>query len=357
MRVLDRRALRVVLTITLFAIALALVYFAWQALVAIIFAFLFGYLLEPVVKFVERRVWRSRLASIGIAYLVFVAAIAGAVLLLQPKVTREVNDARSKAPEYWNSIRAGQMPAPMASQGGLTGTLDRRLVQWGSKNHGKIEAWIHESGRYAVSLAEVLLWSIVVLVLGVFVLKDKDAWIAALTREPDDTRNRRRVRHMLVEIDRAMSRYIWAQVILSLIAFGVFAVVLPLLGLPFPLLLAAVQGLLEFVFVFGPLVAGIAILAAALFTGHNLLATFLFLVAWRIVQDYVNTPLLFGKRLEMHPLIVVIILMIGWSLGNVIGMFLAVPIAAAVQIAWETWSANGSVVKDVAALFEERRAA
>lgn len=357
MRVLDRRSLRVLLTTTLFGIALALVYFAWQALVAIIFAFLFAYLLEPVVKFFERRVWRSRWVSIAVAYLVFAGVIAAAVFLLQPRVKREVDDARSKAPEYWNSIRAGQVPAPMASQGGMTGALDRRMLQWASKNQTEIESWTRRSGRYAVSLAEVLFWAIVVLVLGIFVLKDKDGWIAALTREPDDTRNRRRVRHMLVEIDRAMSRYIWAQVILSLIAFGVFAAVLPLLGLPFPMLLAAAQGLLEFVFVFGPLVAGIAILGTALFSGHNLLAAFLFLVAWRILQDYVNTPLLFGKRLEMHPLIVVVILMIGWSLGNVIGMFLAVPIAAAVQIAWETWSANGSVVKDVTALFEERREA
>jgi len=74
-------------------------------------------------------------------------------------------------------------------------------------------------------------------------------------------------------------------------------------------------------------------------------------------QDYINAPLLFGKRLEMHPLAVVITLMIGWSIGNVLGMFLAVPIAAVSQIVWETWTTHGSPARDIAALFELRKAA
>ncbi len=357
MRIVDRKALRVFVTATLYGIALALVYFAWQALVAIIFAFLFGYLLEPVVKLVQRHAWRSRLGSIAIAYLVFAGVVAAAVIFMQPAVARQGQQAKTKASEYWNQIRAGQVPPTIAAQRGLAGRFDRRIVRSASNHQTQIEQWARRSSRYAVSLALLIFWAIVVLVLGIFVLKDKHRWIATLTCEPEDAGNRRRVRRMLVDIDRAMSRYIWAQVLLSLIAFGVFALVLPLLGVPGALLLAVVQGVLEFVFVFGPLLAGIIILAVALLSGHSLVATFAFLVAWRVLQDYVNTPLLFGKRLEMHPLTVVIILMIGWSLGGVIGMFLAVPIAAAGQIAWETWSTNRSPAQELATLFEEDRKA
>ena len=354
MRFVDRRALRVFVTATLYGVALALVYFAWQAMVAIVFAFLFAYLLEPLVKLVERRLWRSRMAAIAVAYLVFAGVLAGAFLLLGQRVSRETQRVAHEAPQYWQQIRSGQVPPQMAAQGGSReAKIQQALVSWAAKNQARLEQWGHQAMKYAAFLAIFAFWAVVVLVLGIFVLKDKDGWIASLSCEPDAPQNRRRMHRMLVEIDKAMARYIWAQVLLSLIAFGVFAVVLSLLHMPFALLLAAVQGLLEFIFVFGPLVAGVIILGAALFSGHNLLAVFGFLIAWRIVQDYVNTPLLFGKRLEMHPLGVVVVLMIGWSIGNIIGMFLAVPMAAAAQIVWQVWTTNGTPGKDVAALFEE----
>lgn len=353
MRFVDRKALRILVTATLYGVALILVFFAWQAIVAILFAFLFAYLLEPLVKLIERRVWKSRMGAIAVSYLVFGALVVGAFLLLGRKVDREAGRIAQEAPTYWKQIRAGQVPPQMKIQGGMAGKIQRRAIEWAAKNQERIEQWTRQAVKYAAYLAIFAFWAVVILILGVFVLKDKDGWIAALSREPEAADNRRRLRRTLVEIDRAMARYIWAQVLLSLIAFGAFAVVLSLLHLPFALLLAALQGLLEFVFVFGPLAAGVVILGAALFSGHSLLATLGFLIAWRIVQDYVNTPLLFGKRLEMHPLVVVVVLMIGWSIGNMIGMFLAVPLAAAAQIAWQAWTTTGAPAKDVAALFDE----
>lgn len=357
MRLVDRRALRVFVTATLYGVALALVYFAWEAIVAILFAFFFAYLLEPLVKLIRRRVWKSRMGAIALSYLAFAAMVAALVLVLGHRVARETGRIAQQAPVYWRQIRAGEVPPQMRSQDGFSEKIEQRAIRWAAKNQARIEQWAHQAVKYAAYLAVVAFWAVVVLILGIFVLKDKDTWITALSTEPEAPATRRRLRLTLVEIDRVMARYIWAQVLLSLIAFGVFAIVLALLHLPFALLLAALQGLLEFVFVFGPLAAGIVILGAALFSGHSLLATFAFLIAWRVVQDYVNTPLLFGKRLEMHPLVIVVVLMIGWSIGNVVGMFLAVPIAAAAQIAWEVWSATGTPGKDFASLFEESEAA
>ena len=70
MRLVDRRALRVFVTATLYGVALALVYFAWQAVVAIIFAFLFAYLLEPLIKLVERHLWKSRMGAVAVAWVI-----------------------------------------------------------------------------------------------------------------------------------------------------------------------------------------------------------------------------------------------------------------------------------------------
>jgi predicted PurR-regulated permease PerM len=357
MQFVHRTTLRVLVTATLYGIAVMLIYFAYPALVAIAFSFFLAYDLGPIVKVFESRVWHSRLGAIALAYVALAAVITGFVLLLGAKTGDEISSLNSKGPAYWAEIKAGRIPAQLAKQAGPVRKFGETVLRWTSRK----QAWVEQLGRriayLATDIAAFIFWSVLVMILGVFVLKDKDRWIQGLTREPDQPSNRKRIRSMLVEIDRAMARYIWSLLILSAISFGAFAVVLSLLRIPSAILLAAVAGLLELIFVFGPITAGVVILGAAILGGHNVVPVFIFLIGWRILQDYVNAPLLFGKRLQLHPLAVVTILMIGWSIGRILGMFLAVPIVAVGQIIWETWTTQGTATKDLAALFEDRRAA
>lgn len=350
---LDRRALRVLLTVTLYGLVIALIYFSWQAIVAIIFAFFFAYLLEPLIEWLRRRVWSSQWGAIVIAYVIFAALLAALFLLLENRLAGEIGRISRLAPHWWAEIRVGTFPHPLAVKTGLAGKIERTLLRWAARHQARIEHFAGRSITYVALLAELVFWSVVVLILAIYVLKDKPRWLARLSGSTDKPRTRQRLRLMLVELDHAMSRYIWAQMLLSLLAFGVFAVVLSLMRLPFPLILGLVQAVAELIFVLGPLAAALFILSVALFSGHSLVPVLLFLIVWRVIQDYVNTPLLFGRRLQIHPLIVVLVLMVGWRVGGVIGMFLAVPIAAAFQIVWETWTVHGSPARDFIAFFED----
>jgi predicted PurR-regulated permease PerM len=357
MQFVHRTTLRVLVTATLYGIAVMLIYFAYPALVAIVFSLFLAYVLGPIVKFFETRVWHSRMGAIGLAYVALAAVVTGFVLLLGAKTGDEISSLNSKGPAYWAEIKGGRIPAELAKQAGPVRKLGEIVLRWTSRK----QAWVEQLGRriayLATDIAAFIFWSVLVMILGVFVLKDKDRWVRGLTRESDQPSNRKRIRSMLVEIDGAMARYIWSLLILSAVSFGAFAFVLSLLRIPSAILLAAVAGLLEFIFVFGPITAGVLILGVTILTGHSVVPVFIFLIGWRILQDYVNAPLLFGKRLEMHPLAVVIVLMIGWSIGKILGMFLALPIVAVGQIIWESWSTHGTATKDIAALFDDRRAA
>ena len=67
------------------------------------------------------------------------------------------------------------------------------------------------------------------------------------------------------------------------------------------------------------------------------------LVAWRLVQDYVTSPRIMGKNLELKPLAVVFALMVAGQVGGVAGVYLAVPIVAVLRIVWlECFSAQNS---------------
>jgi predicted PurR-regulated permease PerM len=76
----------------------------------------------------------------------------------------------------------------------------------------------------------------------------------------------------------------------------------------------------------------------AFLTGyHHLLLLALFLTLWRLVQDYVNSPRIMGGKLELHPLAALFAILAGGKIAGVIGVYLSIPIMAALRILWSRW--------------------
>jgi len=87
--------------------------------------------------------------------------------------------------------------------------------------------------------------------------------------------------------------------------------------------------------VVGPLAAGVTVVSVALFSGFGhpwLLA--LFVLIWRRVQDYVSSPLIMGRGVELHPGLVIFGVLAGGELAGVAGMFLSVPVIAGLKVVW-----------------------
>ena len=94
-------------------------------------------------------------------------------------------------------------------------------------------------------------------------------------------------------------------------------------------------GVLEFIPLVGPLT--MAVIAAAVAALHApMLAVWAtgFLAALRVVEDYVVYPRLVGRGLRLHPLAVILAVLAGLELGGVAGIFLAIPVVAALSVAW-----------------------
>jgi predicted PurR-regulated permease PerM len=75
--------------------------------------------------------------------------------------------------------------------------------------------------------------------------------------------------------------------------------------------------------------------SVALFSGYTH-AWFLvaFIVVWRGIQDYVSSPLVMGRGIEIHPAVVIFGVIAGGEIGGPAGMFLSVPVIAALRIVW-----------------------
>ena len=107
---------------------------------------------------------------------------------------------------------------------------------------------------------------------------------------------------------------------------------------PYALMLGTAGGLLEFIPVVGPLVASVLIIGVALLTGYqHWIIVLIFLIAWRLIQDYVVSPRVMGKSMELHPLAAIFGVLAGGEIAGVLGVYLSIPVMASLRIVWRRW--------------------
>jgi predicted PurR-regulated permease PerM len=112
-----------------------------------------------------------------------------------------------------------------------------------------------------------------------------------------------------------------------------------LIGLPSPLVLGVIAGILEFVPLVGPLTVAILVaLLALLHSGFGMaFVVLLFLGVLRVVHDYVVYPRIIGQGIHLHPLAVILAILAGAEIAGVAGIFLAIPVIAILTVSYRHW--------------------
>ncbi|MFV8170119.1 AI-2E family transporter [Mycolicibacterium peregrinum] len=102
---------------------------------------------------------------------------------------------------------------------------------------------------------------------------------------------------------------------------------------PYPLLLAVLVAVLDLIPIVGSTLAGIIVALVALTVSVPVsLATVVFFIALRLVEDYLLVPRIIGRTVEVPPLVTVVAVMLGGALLGIVGAILAIPIAAAILL-------------------------
>ena len=130
-----------------------------------------------------------------------------------------------------------------------------------------------------------------------------------------------------------LGQYVRALVLLALITFVAWSAAFLAAGVPYALVLAGIGGALEFIPVIGPLSAGVVAIGVCLFAGYDhpwLLAVFI--LVWRGIQDYAINPFVMARGIDIHPALVIVGVLAGGEVAGVAGMFLSVPVIAALRI-------------------------
>lgn len=147
-------------------------------------------------------------------------------------------------------------------------------------------------------------------------------------------------------ITRAAIGYVVGNLIMSLVAGVVVFISLLLLHVPFALLFGLWVFLTNFLPQIGGLVAGIpTVLLAFIHSTPAGIIMLIIFVVYSLVQNHVLNPLVMSKAVHLNPLLVFTAILVGaemgaWvagTFGGLVGVLLAIPIAAALQVVASEW--------------------
>jgi predicted PurR-regulated permease PerM len=339
---LDARIARYAWTVLLVFLFVGLIYLIKQTLFIFIVALLFSYLLWPLVHFLDQRLpGRSKLPSLAIVYLALIGVLVVIAVEIGTRIAVQAQALGSRVPELLSKL---EQPIPGSHQG--IGIKIVSEIQQQLATHSRdLILPISNAILSVVSHAEILIFIVLVPVLSFYFLKDGQAILSSILNAISES-SRQVVNDIADDLHLLLAQYMRAMVLLGLAASIAYAVFFSIIGLPYGLLLGAIAFFFEFVPMVGPLTSAVIILlVAGLSDFGHLLWIILFLIAFRLIQDYVLSPLLMSSGIRLHPLLVIFGVLAGSQIAGIPGAFLSVPVLATLRIVYrQVWKPQPSPV-------------
>jgi predicted PurR-regulated permease PerM len=331
---LDLRTLRKLWTLFLFVLAILVVYWIGRTLVVFTLAIFLAHLLGPIAERIEKMIpdrILGRTASLAIVYLLMIAAITAALVPLVGLVASQATSLAGTLPAQLDEDPIAKLRLPVwlePAREKLSLVLRDHLSDFDEK----LIPMLQDVGSNVAGLLGSVLAMILIPILSFFFLKDSsDIHDSLVDLFPGEHRDL--VEDILADLHNLLESYIRALMLLALCVLGSYTAFLYLVGVRYAILLAAVAAALEIIPIVGPLVGSVAIVLVALLTGFpHIWWLVVFLILFRLVQDYVISPQLMSAGVEVHPLLVLFGVLAGEQIAGISGMFFSVPVMAALRI-------------------------
>jgi predicted PurR-regulated permease PerM len=181
----------------------------------------------------------------------------------------------------------------------------------------------------------VVTGALVMVVLLYFLLASGDLFLRKLVRVLPRLEDRQRAVDIARQVERDISAYLSTVTMINLGLGAAVALCFALLRVPNPLLWGAMVAVVNFVPYLGPALDYAVFLLVGVLTfdtlPHMLLPAGVFLML-NVVEAYLLTPMILGRRLTLNPVVLFVGLTFwGWMWG-IVGAVLAVPIMVVLKI-------------------------
>ncbi|MBY0123891.1 AI-2E family transporter [Bacillus sp. S/N-304-OC-R1] len=310
----------------------------WLPILKIIFAVLLpfiiaafiSYLLHPFVEKLNDSGLHKGIAVFGI-YILFFGGVGLAFYKGIPAFMHQLEDLSENAPQFANQYR------------GWVEMIQEKTSTWPEGIQNRIDEGIlalesaldNLLSKSVNILINILNYSIIIAIIpfiSFYMIKDFDLMkrtVWYLT--PRKWRQEGIL--FLRDIDKSLGSYIRGQILVCIAIGAISALIFWFVGMKYPLLLGFIIGLTNVIPYFGAFFGAIpAVIIASTISIKMIIISVIIVFVLQFFEGNILSPLIVGKSLDMHPLVIMFALLAGGEAGGVIGLIIAVPVLAVIKV-------------------------
>ena len=308
---------------------------ALGALVLIFLSIILAEAIRPLVMRLQRHRIPQPLAVILI-YLGIIAIFVGLLWVVLNPVVTEVSALAAQFPTYLTHLQQwfADLEHNLNTNPAATNFIHQvsaTLATWAQQ---LLPSLIGVPIALLTGLLSLLINTVIVLTMSLF-------WLGSSTRfksffvELFPLEKRQLVSVVTAQMSRSLGGWVLGTLIAMFLIGSLTALGLLLVGVPYALLIGILAGLTELIPYLGPWISGTVAVVVTLFTTGDPLKVVWVIVVFLIIQEVegnVIEPLVMHKAVKLDPWLVLVAILIGGELLGLIGVILAVPVAAVLQV-------------------------
>ncbi len=299
----------------------------------LVLAFLLALVLDPVVDRMELRGWTRPRASAFI-FGSFLFILVGLIVLAYPLASAQIDTLQKGFEKYFPDSSHAGLIASLYKMG-LSPNLAGGAVSIIESSRNSLKHSSSFITNYGLVIVSNAIWIVIIPLIAFYALRDFHIILGkALLLVPPKRRDL--IQTAVKETTMVFGNFLRGLAVVSVMNGVATTVLLMAVRVPGALMVGVIAGFLYSIPYLGALLT-LVLTAAVAFVGGGpnmaILAVGLSVLLHQIVFDQIISPRVLGGHVGLHPILSVIALLVGNLLLGIVGMILAVPIAACIQIA------------------------
>jgi predicted PurR-regulated permease PerM len=304
--------------------AVVFIFRVWEILIVLFLSFVFMAALHPGVKLLQKRLRLPKAVAILLMYLVVLLIVGTLFAMIIPPLAAEL-------PNFLATLPVPSIPDDIRHLRFTISDLSTFISQ--------IRTSLGAVITIIATTASGVLTMFTVLVMSVYLIWERDHLHKKVIWFSREKHHIALAKELLDEVEVQLGGWVRGEIFLMFIVGAMTYIGLALLGIPYALPLGILAGLLEVLPNLGPVIAAVPAFLIAYFAVSPAMGAFtiLFSILVQQLENHLIVPKIMKDNVDVNPLVTILVILVGFKLGNFLGALLAVPIYIVIRASYSMW--------------------